>query len=224
MNILIADDHALIREGIKLIIRRHYADAQVTEVANYSDALKQATGEVDWDLILLDLNMPGKQAKNGIMELRECLPCAPIVVISASQDPNDVKISMDAGAKGYVPKSATNEVLHCAIELVLSGGLYLPAELMSDTYYDSDPNDARPYEHQVHVRTNGHELRDDFTPTPRQKDVLRLLLDGKTNKQIGVLLGLSEGTVRTHVSNILKGLGANNRTEAVRIASQQKNW
>ena len=130
MDILIADDHPLVREGVKLIIQRYYADATVEEVVNYPEALSYADSHFDLDLVLLDLNMPGMAPESGIAELRERLPSTPIVILSASQDPNDVRKAIDAGAKGYVPKSATNEVLHCALELVLSGGVYLPAELI----------------------------------------------------------------------------------------------
>lgn len=201
LTILIADDHALMREGIHIVLDRLNKKFQLVSAGNYDEVLR-LLDEVDrFDLVLLDLNMPGQKPFPGLMQVLTAAKETPVVVLSASEDPADMQQSIDLGAKGFVPKSSSNQVLVAALELVFSGGVYFPPQLFD------------------HVKNNGsasrHSSKQAQTAiTRRQKEVLGLLAQGESNKEIGRTLGLSEGTVRTHVNAIFKLLDVRNRTQA----------
>jgi len=200
LNILVADDHALMREGIHLVLSRLSEEPELVSAANYAETLHFLTLKTDFDLILIDLNMPGGQAFTGLVQVLTASREVPVVVLSASDNPADIHRSIELGAKGYIPKSESNERLIAALELVLLGGVYLPPRLYNYT----------PASDHIKFKPENAEL----TLTRRQKEVLVLLARGEPNKGIGRILGLSEGTVRTHVNAIFKLLDVNNRTQA----------
>jgi DNA-binding NarL/FixJ family response regulator len=174
---------------------------------NVSDALGIAMQHPDLELILLDLGLPDNHGLDALHQFREQHPGIPVVVLSASEDPNIVLRAVDAGAMGFIPKASKNNVLVSALRLVLSGAVYLPPEVL------------------LQASASGTQLRGRATASPptfrdiglteRQAQVLHLLIQGKSNKLICRELGLAEGTVKIHVTAILKALGVLNRTQAV---------
>lgn len=155
-------------------------------------------GHDDFDLVLLDINLPGMSGLDGLQQIRHQLPATPLVVMSASEDREKVLHAIELGAKGYIPKSSTSDIIITALQLVLSGGVYLPMAVL-DTVNSSQAKTSNA---------------DGQTLTPRQVEVLKLLARGHSNKAIGNQLALAENTVRVHVSAILRFLDVSNRTEA----------
>lgn len=198
MKILLIDDHPLFIEGIRNVLLQLNNQVQIQTSGSCEEALELTREDDDFDLVLLDFNLPGMSGLEGLKLLRHQLPATPIVLLSASEDRNKVLSAIELGAKGYIPKSSSAEIIINAIQLVLSGGVYLPMAVL-DTV-NSSP--------QKNTNTEGHTL------TPRQIDVLKLLADGLSNKAIGNQLEMAENTVRVHVSAILKFLEVKNRTEA----------
>jgi DNA-binding NarL/FixJ family response regulator len=195
VKILLADDHALFREGVKQLLARLHPRAQVMEAANGAEVLHAARAQQDFDLVLLDLAMPGVDGFSGLAAFRAHAPSTPVVVLSASEDAADVRAALDGGASGFIPKSSASEVILGALRLVLAGGVYVPPMLLGGLAQATKADlDAL---------------------TPRQREVLALLAQGLSNKKIGDTLGLSEATVKQHVSAILKTLNVGNRMQAV---------
>lgn len=203
MKIILADDHALFRAGFALLFKQVEALATVLEADNLAGALNIAALHPDADLLLLDLHMPGMQGATSIRQVAQTHPQLPVVVLSADENEGMVKQVIAAGALGFIPKFATAAVMQSAIRLVLSGGIYLPAQLI--------------------MATNGeNRLHGSSKLTERQLDVLRLLADGMANKDICRRLDLSEGTIKVHIAAIFRSLNVSNRTEAARVAHQLK--
>lgn len=202
LKILIADDHALMREGIHLVLERLDKEFQLASASNYAGTLQYLDEVTDVVLVLLDLNMPDEKPFSGLKRVLAAAKEIPVIVLSASEDPSDIRKSIEFGAKGYVPKSSSNQVLVAALELVLAGGVYFPPQL-----FDSASGVSRATQNQVGSITQALMTR-------RQSEVLELIAEGKSNKEIGRTLGLSDGTVRTHVNAIFKFLEVNNRTQA----------
>jgi len=195
VKILLVDDHALFREGVKPLLARLHPSARVMEAANGAEVLHAARAQQDFDLVLLDLAMPGVDGFAGLAAFRAHAPSTPVVVLSASEDAADVRAALDGGASGFIPKSSTSEVILGALRLVLAGGVYVPPTLLGG-------------HNAVAAKADIDAL------TPRQRDVLALLAQGLSNKKIGDTLGLSEATVKQHVSAILKTLNVANRMQA----------
>ena len=198
MKALLIDDHPLFVEGIRGILQRLDDVIDIQTSGSCEEALALTENDDDFDLVLLDLNLPGVSGLDGIQQLRHQLPATPIVLLSASEDRNKVLRAIELGAKGYIPKSSTPDVIISALQLVLSGGVYLPMAVL-DTVNTSQSKTSNA---------------DGQTLTPRQADVLALLAEGHTNKAIAKQLAMAENTVRVHVSAILRFLGVENRTEA----------
>ncbi len=211
MRILLADDHSLFREGLLHVLKELGTEPDVVQAADYPGAIEMAERNPDLDLALLDLNMPGMDGLTGVRTFRSRFPMLPVIVLSASEDPEDVKRALDAGVLGYIPKSSTAPVMLSAIKLVLAGGVYLPSLLLA--HEGSAPETpARPAPAGGRRGTRGL--------TERQLQVLALLAEGKPNKVIARTLDITEGTVKIHLAAIFQTLGVRNRTEAV-IAAQE---
>jgi two-component system nitrate/nitrite response regulator NarL len=194
MRILLCDDHALFREGLELVMKQLDDEVELIGVGDAEAALAHLAEDDDLDLVLLDLGLPGMDGFGALAELRRRHVSVPVVLLSASERPQDVRSALEGGASGFIPKSTRGSVLRGAIELVLSGGVYVPP-LMLDAPQDVRPSDA-------------NEL------SPRQVEVLRLLARGLTNKEVAGVLGIAEGTVKSHVMRIYEVLEVSNRTEA----------
>lgn len=184
------------------------------EAQSGDEALDLTRRHPDIALILLDLALPGVDGFGALRQLREEFPGMPVVVVSAFDQPEFVTRAIDAGAMGFIPKTASTQILLNALRLVLSGGVYLPPELLRR--HDSVP----PLASQL--PTSPAQLRDprEIGLTGRQSQVLTLLVQGKPNKIICRELNLAEGTVKIHVTAILKALGVTNRTQAVIAVSK----
>lgn len=205
MKILLADDHALVREGLRHVLCRLDGEIGIIEAADCHEALQIAQRHIDFDIVLLDVAMPGMNRLEGLMRLRERLPSTPIVMLSALEDAELVRDALQRGAQGFVTKSSTGNVMLGALRLVLAGGIYLPPSLLS---------------HVPDNHSNWQNFGNGFGLTPRQREVLALIVEGKTNKEIGRTLSMSETTVRTHVTAIFRTLNVSNRTQASHIAAK----
>ena len=204
MKVLLVDDHPLFIEGIRGVLLKLSEEVTIQTSGSCEEALALTENDDDIDLVLLDLNLPGISGLDGLHLLRHQLPATPIVLLSASEDRNKVLHAIEQGAKGYIPKSSSSDIIINALQLVLSGGVYLPMAVL-DTVNSQQAKTSN---------AEGHTL------TPRQVEVLSLLAEGQSNKAIGNRLSMAENTVRVHVSAILRFLDVTNRTEAGVAASR----
>lgn len=210
MKILIGDDHLLFREGLCRLLAQLDDQADFVEAGTFDQVRELARDGQDFDLVLLDLQMPGFPGFSGVHEICEAQAGTPVVIVSASEAQADVRAALDAGASGYIPKSSSVKIMLSALNLIFSGGIYVPpAAILGDG----------PGVGTATAGTGGHAAATGAPAlTQRQRDVLRCLREGKSNKQIAYELGLSEGTVKIHVTAVMRSLGVRNRTQAV-IAS-----
>jgi two-component system, NarL family, nitrate/nitrite response regulator NarL len=199
MKILIVDDHAILREGVEILLRQGERDTVVVQASGPDDALRLLEQHVDLDAIVLDLKLQDMDGLDALAVFGRIRPGLPVVVLSSSEDPNAVRRAFAQGAMGYVPKSACTHTLRFAIRSALSGERYVPPLMLGDL--------APPYRGVAAASR-------DATLTPRQIEVLRHLADGAPNKVIADTLGLSEATVKTHITSIFKALNVINRTQA----------
>ncbi len=206
MKVLIADDHELFREGLRYVLRDLDSQVVIVEAVDYPTAIACVSADRDIDVVLLDLGMPGMAWSEGLPLLRQSLgDHVPIVILSGSDDRDNILRSISLGAAGFIPKSASSRVMISALRLVLDGGVYLPTSVLAN----SDP--------KVADSNTEHGSRAGLTP--RQREVMDLLAKGQSNKEIARVLDLAEGTVKLHVTAILKAFNVSNRTRAV-IAAQ----
>lgn len=201
MNIIIADDHELFLDGLSFSLTSAFQGIKIQKAHNYDELLNPALTREKIDLIITDLAMPGKPWNEALDILKKTLPKTPIIVISAVYDRTTVTTAIDLGASGFIPKTASSKVILSAIQLVLAGGIYLPAELLKN----KEDLSGREKE----------ELAWKGKLTKRQREVMHLMAMGKSNKVIAQELNLTEGTVKLHVTAILKALNVSNRTGAV---------
>ena len=195
MKVLIADDHPLVRDALAHALLALDPALQVLQAGTLEGLLELAR-EGSADLALVDLNMPGMGGVDGLLKVRAAAPTLPLVVASGQDDALTIRAVLATGAAGFIPKCERAEVLISALRLVLAGGTYVPARML-----EAPP--ATP------PKASLGDL------TPRQVDVLRLLMRGEPNKLIARELGLTEGTVKIHIAALLRALHARNRTEAV---------
>ncbi len=202
MKILVADDHALFRQGMTYILNEMDPGSTIVEASTSNQAIQLAKKNPNLALTLMDLSMPDMDGIDAMRVIQASVPTVPVIILTASESLMDMKQALDAGAMGYVPKSVTASIMTSAIKLVLSGGIYIPPALVQGSH-NTDTN-----------------LKTHIKFTPRQTDVLRLLLDGQSNKQAARFLNLSEATVKAHIAAIFKELNVNNRTQAVLAAKR----
>lgn len=212
-RILIADDHPLYRTALATIVKDSFEDVSVTECEDIASAL-QHLQRGDSDLVLLDLTMPDADGLDGLRTLRDASPTTPVIICSARDDPSLVREAFKLGISGYLPKSSGAEVSKRALQLVRSGGVYVPSEVLAE----SGSGAARRSE-----EATGEEASGLGDLTPRQKGVLELLEQGMSNKAIARELDIGEITVKAHVSAILRKLGVDNRVQAVLAARAHKD-
>ena len=195
MKILLVDDHALFRQGLRSLLLPLDVDLEIDEAGTCAEALERAATS-RYDLVLLDLKMPGQSGLDALAALRAAIPDVPIVVLSGEDDPHTIRGAIESGAMGFIPKSSSHDLLIQALRLVLAKGVYLPALALDG----------------VDAKLPGI--------TPRQLDVLRYVIQGMPNKVIARELNISDWTVKQHVSDVLHRLNARNRTEAVYAAAK----
>ncbi|CEG09525.1 Protease production enhancer protein [Afipia felis] len=204
-RLVIADDHPLFRGALREAVRGVVPAANIDEAGAFGELTALLEKESDIDLVLLDLSMPGVSGFSGLIYLRAQYPAIPVVVVSASDDGDTIRRSMEFGASGFIPKRYGIETLREAIGKVMNGDVWTPSDV--DLTAGVDPDMAK--------------LRDRLiTLTPQQVRVLMMLSEGLLNKQIAYELGVSEATIKAHVSAILQKLGVESRTQAVIVAAK----
>ncbi|RXJ73349.1 DNA-binding response regulator [Veronia nyctiphanis] len=203
---LVADDHPLFRDALVSVVRGRFQDAQILESDEIDQTLVLAEQHADIDLILLDLNMPGMAGLKGLLELRNRFPLHPVAIISAETNRQTILQTITYGAVGFISKSAARAQMADAIEQILAGHVFLPANIIRSSEQASasiSQNDTGFSPEMLH------------TLTRRQLLVLKSMAQGAANKKIAYDLNISETTVKSHVSAILRKLGVHNRIQAV---------
>ena len=203
MKILLVDDHKLFREGMRYVLEAELGNeyaGQLTifEAADIQAATNCATLHNDLDVVLMDLNLPDCHGLEGVNKFMAAFPVLPVVVVSASTSRSDITQCLDAGAMGFIPKDSSSSAVANAIRLVLTGNIYVPPILLN---LDSSS--------QAGGTGSSAAL------TGRQQQVIKLMAEGKSNKEIARQLDLAETTVKMHVTHIMRTLDVNNRTQAV---------
>ncbi len=199
-RVVIVDDHPLFRDALRQALSDSFDQLEISEAGSL-DGLSQALeGSSEVDLVLLDLSMPGVKGFSGLMYLRAQYPAIPVVVVSANEEPAAIRRCLEFGASGFVPKSLPVETIRGAVREVLEGGVWTPPDLDLDQAGDGE---------------NAELVARLATLTPQQVRVLMMLSEGLLNKQIAYKLGVSEATVKAHVSAILQKLSVDSRTQAV---------
>lgn len=217
MRILLIDDHTLFREAIGHVLSGLDEDPIVIEAASAEEAIQLAEHYKDFDLILLDLTMPGMGGLAGLPKLGELAPTAPVVVVSGLDDADTVRKAIDAGAAGYIPKTSSARDMTTALRVVLEGEIYVPPEFLTEREPDKP---AGPRSDDA-AKAKAVKAAEATSLTARQLEVLALLGDGKSNKLIAHELGVTEGTVKLHLNAIFRALKIHNRTEAVVEAARR---
>lgn len=217
MKILLADDHPMVRVGMRLLLKRWNEGATIVEAQDYLEVLKVCEQQDDIRLLIIDLMMPGLDKLGGLKNLLEKMPDAPLVIMSASEDQLHIRQTIRCGARGYLPKSCSEKVMFGALNLICAGGTYVPPELLG--LPGDDPLESLEVTKHVGQLTR---VGDTGMPslTRRQQEVLSLLRPGKSDKEIARILDISVATVHTHINAIFKILDVKNRGEAVHVASQ----
>ncbi|MGE5514348.1 MAG: LuxR C-terminal-related transcriptional regulator [Bacteroidota bacterium] len=211
MRILLADDHAMVRDGLVPFLERLQPDTSVIEAGTFPEAQQAARNTPDLGLAILDLYMPGMNGLSGLTALRQEFPALPIVILSGSTKPEDALQAIENGACGFVPKTMRGETILGVLRLVLSGEKYIPPFLFD--YRESPGHTAGQSQ-----GTAGAAAPPLAQLTPRERDILEMIVDGAPNKVIARELNLQEVTVKAHLRNMFRKLSVANRTEAARIA------
>jgi DNA-binding NarL/FixJ family response regulator len=211
MKLLLVDDHALLRDGLALVMAQEFIGLQLLQAGTLAEAQALLQRDPDVRLVLLDLGLPDGHGIEAMPRLREAAPAATLVALSADERRETIMAAIGAGAAGYIPKTADAAVMLAALHVVLAGGVYLPPGMLERRAAER-PGDG--------TWTPAPQRPEDLGFSPRQADVLRLLIDGNPNKLIARDLDMSESTVKTHLAAIFRKLDANSRTQAVMAAAR----
>jgi DNA-binding NarL/FixJ family response regulator len=204
-RLVIADDHPLFRGALREAVTGLLERLDIAEAGTFEEVVELLERGGDVDVVLLDLTMPGVRGFSGLMYMRAQYPSVPVIVVSANDDPAAIRRCMEFGASGFIPKTLGVDAMRAAISRILDGGVWTPPDV--DLSVGSD--------------TEAAELMGRMaTLTPQQVRVLMMLSEGLLNKQIAYQLGVSEATVKAHVSAILQKLGVESRTQAVIAAAK----
>jgi DNA-binding NarL/FixJ family response regulator len=221
MKILIVDDHALIRDALRPVLKKLMRGVTVLEASDSQQAMEIIAGNADINLILLDLTLPDRDGLAVLAELRERYPAIGVVVLSAHQDRANVTKVLDLGASGFIPKSAKPKVMETALQLIFAGGVYIPPEIRQPQGFAEDAPSQQPESRPSENRPN--DLPADFKLSERQQNVLALIMQGFSNKAICRWLNLAEPTVKNHVTALLRAFKVANRTALV-LAVTKLGW
>lgn len=210
MTILLADDHALFRDGMHYVLRQLADDVEILDASSFSEMLKLADANPAANLVLMDLHMPGSNGAASVRTFNLKYPQMPLVVVSGSEQREDMERVMEFGAMGFISKMTSSKVMLAALRMVLDGGVYLPPQLLQQSM-----------DHLEQGATDKRSRRsNEFGLTARQIDVLQYLSQGLSNKETALKMGLAEGTVKIHVAAIFQALHVSNRMDAVRAAQR----
>jgi DNA-binding NarL/FixJ family response regulator len=204
-RLVIADDHPLFRGALREAVTGLLEGVDIAEAGTFDELVELLDRGGDVDLALLDLTMPGVRGFSGLMYMRAQYPSVPVIVVSANDDPAAIRRCMEFGASGFIPKTLGVEAMRSAISRILGGGVWTPPDVDLSTGSDAEASEL---------------MARMATLTPQQVRVLMMLSEGLLNKQIAYQLGVSEATVKAHVSAILQKLGVESRTQAVIAAAK----
>lgn len=204
MKFLLVDDHILFREGMKHILHEMQPDVEVLEASNSTEAITMNSTVPDINLILLDLQLPDLDGLSTMKKILSTSPTSLIVILTASELLSDMRLALTSGAMGYISKNVAPGIMIRALQLVLSGGIYVPPAMIT------------------YIKNIDNQDNEKIYLTPRQTEILKLIIDGHSNKQLAVKLGLTEATIKTHVSAIFKVLKVKNRTQAAMMAQSME--
>lgn len=204
-RVLIADDHPLVRDGLRTVISVAFDQCELFEASSIAEAIAIVEREGDFDLVLLDLNMPDADGFSGLAQMRDRFPSVPVVIVSGACEGGLISASIANGAAGFIPKSLKRSAIVAAIQSILAGDIFMPEEFRTIGADNVELDDIR---------------RRVETLTPQQRVVLGLVVGGKLNKQIAYELDVSMTTVKAHVSAILAKLNVYSRTQAVILANK----
>lgn len=225
MKILIADDHELFLKGLEFILQENLPGTELTTAQSYTDIFSILEQDDFFDLIITDLAMPGANWLSAINKIHQLIPDTPIIIISAVFDKEILQQTLDIGVAGYIPKTSSNSLIISAINLVLAGGVYIPHELLYSAK-NTPVSQEKQKEYMAPLKTlekltiNNTENTSKGL-TDRQIDIVKCIAEGLSNKQIAYKLNLTEGTVKVHITVILKILNVKNRTSAVIEAAKR---
>jgi DNA-binding NarL/FixJ family response regulator len=213
VKVLVVDDHPLVRDAMAGILAGLSSDLEIIEASDCAAGLAVARAHPDLDLVLLDLELPGSRRFDALDRFRREHPTLPVVILSMHRDRHAVRGAIERGAMGFIPKASPKEVIASATRLVLSGGVYLPPEALAEEDGDAGTGEFAPL-------AGGSRSLADLGLTPRQGQVLALIMQGKSNKEICRDLGLADRTVKMHVTAVLTALRVSSRAKAVVAAGK----
>ncbi len=208
MKILLVDDHALFRDGMRYVLQQLGDSITILQAGNFLDGVTLASEHPDLDLALLDLNMPGSEGTVSVQFFHGRFPHIPVVVVSGEEGRGIMEKVMHHGAMGFISKNSSAQTMLSALNMVLDGGVYIPPQLLQQ--YHASADEAQPRDRRI--RRNEQGLSD------RQVEVLKLIVAGLSNKEIAGCLALAEGTVKIHVASVFHALGVNSRLDAAKMA------
>jgi DNA-binding NarL/FixJ family response regulator len=210
LQVLLADDHALFRDGMRYVLQQLSDQVDIICAGNFAETLRQAETNPGLDLALIDLNMPGSEGVGSIRIFHHQFPGVPLVVVSGSDQRSEIEWVMEYGAMGFISKMSTAKEMVNALRLVLAGEIYLPPQLLSasDTIVNTSDID------------NGNQHLNKHGLTKRQMEALQYLAEGLSNKEIALKMNLAEGTIKVHVAATFQVLQVSSRLDAVRKAQK----
>lgn len=214
VKLLLVEDHAIVRQGLRIALASiGGVETTILEAATLDAAILLAAEHPDIDLVLLDLNLPGSEAVDPLISFRQKHPDLPVLVFSAQNDPQVIRQTFLQGASGYASKAMQTELLKHAVQIILDGGIYLPPELLTEQLAQNPP--AAASAPQAGTEASRGTDRAEVRLQSRQRDVLLLLLDGLSNKEISQRLGLSVGTTKNHMANLLRLFDVGSRSQLI---------
>lgn len=211
IRVLLVDDHALFRDGMRYVLQQLADEVDIVDTGNFQEALQLASVDARFDLALLDINMPDSGGLPSLQLFHQRFPDIPLVVVSGSDQRDDIERVMEMGAMGFISKMSSSKVMLSALHMVLDGGVYLPPQLLQQALSRLDAGRSLPTHDKRSQRASNYGL------TPRQLEVLQLLGQGLSNKAIALRLNLAEGTVKIHVAAIYQALHVGSRVEAATV-------
>jgi DNA-binding NarL/FixJ family response regulator len=210
IKVLMADDHALFRDGMRYVLQQLADEVEILDSGNFQDALQLVHDHPDINLALLDLNMPGSEGVPSIQFFHVRYPNIPLVVVSGSDHRDDIESVMESGAMGFISKMSSSKIMLSALRMVLEGGVYLPPQLLQQAVSHVEQGET--------LSSRRSQRAAKFGLTARQLEVLIYLAEGLPNKEISKKMNLAEGTVKIHTAAVYQALHVNSRLEAVSAA------
>ncbi len=213
MHLVLADDHQLVLDALRAYISKLRPETRLDEATNFDQAVEKVSASDSVDLVILDLNMPGMNGLDGLDVMKERFPHLPVVLLSGATDAAMVREALKRGANGFIPKELSGQAMLRALELVMSGEAFIPAMVLSDQGVAGKEGVNRSFGEENPLAKL----------TRRERQVLSLLIEGQSNKEIARKLGLQEITVAFHLKGLFRKLNASTRTEVV-VAAVRAGW